>query len=67
MTQLLDLLLLAPDIQEQVLAMEAVDGVEPVGERALREVAHTGTWEHQLAAISTTSPTGAGSKSSIST
>jgi len=39
-TQLLDLLLLAPDIQEQVLALEAVDGVEPIGERALRH----GTW-----------------------
>jgi ParB-like chromosome segregation protein Spo0J len=28
-TQLLDLTLLAPDIQEAVLALEAVDGVEP--------------------------------------
>ena len=49
-TQLLDLLLLAPDIQEQVLALEAVDGVEPIGERALRDVAHAGTWEEQRAA-----------------
>ena len=48
-TQLLDLLLLAPDIQEQVLGMEAVDGVEPIGERALRGVAHAGTWEEQRA------------------
>lgn len=46
-TQLLDLLMLAPDIQEQVLAIEAVDGVEPIGERALRDVAHAGTWEAQ--------------------
>jgi len=52
-TQLLDLLLLAPDIQEQVLAMEAVDGVEPIGERALRDVAHVGTWVEQREAIST--------------
>lgn len=50
-TQLLDLLLLAPDIQEQVLALEAVDGVEPIGERALRDVAHTGTWVEQRAAM----------------
>jgi hypothetical protein len=35
-TQLLDLTLLAPDIQEAVLALEAVDGAEPVSERALR-------------------------------
>jgi hypothetical protein len=32
-TQLLDLTLLAPDIQEAVLALEAVDGVEPMSER----------------------------------
>jgi hypothetical protein len=35
-TQLLDLLLLAPAIQERVLDLEAVDGVEPMAERALR-------------------------------
>ncbi|HHH31651.1 MAG TPA: hypothetical protein ENK57_25340, partial [Polyangiaceae bacterium] len=38
LTRLLDLALLAPDIQEQVLFLEAVDGKEPVTERALREV-----------------------------
>ena len=47
----MDLLLLAPDIQEQVLAMKAVDGVEPIGERALRDVLHAGTWEEQRAAM----------------
>ncbi|MFP2924312.1 hypothetical protein ACLESO_03665 [Pyxidicoccus sp. 3LG] len=41
-TQLLDLLLLAPDLQVAVLAL-AVDGVEPMAERTLRAVAHTGT------------------------
>lgn len=46
-TQLLDLLLLAPDIQEQVLALEAVDGAEPMAERRLRAVAHAGCWEEQ--------------------
>lgn len=37
-TQLMELLLLAPDTQEEVLAMEAVDGAEPMSERALRQV-----------------------------
>jgi len=46
-TQLLDLLLLAPDIQAQVLSLEAVDGVEPIGECALREIAHAGIWGNQ--------------------
>jgi hypothetical protein len=49
-TQLLDLLLLAPDLQEQVLHLEAVDGVEPVSERVLRAVARAGTWAEQRAA-----------------
>ena len=48
-TQLLDLLLLAPDLQEAVLAMEAVDGVEPMAERTLRSVAHAGAWGEQRA------------------
>lgn len=49
-TQLLDLLLLAPDLQLAVLALEAVDGAEPMSERALRVVAHAGTWVQQRAA-----------------
>jgi len=49
-TQLLDLLLLAPDLQDQVLHLEAVDGVEPLCERAIQAVAHTGTWRLQRAA-----------------
>ena len=46
-TQLLDLLLLAPDVQIAVLALEAVDGAEPMSERALRAVAHAGCWVEQ--------------------
>ncbi len=46
-TQLLDLTLLAPDIQEAVLRMEAVDGVEPLHERTLRALAHEGVWAEQ--------------------
>ncbi len=38
-TQLLDLLLLAPDLQQTVLALEVVGGAEPMSERALRAVA----------------------------
>lgn len=49
-TQLFDLLMLAADLQEQVLALEAVDGAEPMAERTLREVAHAGTWAVQRAA-----------------
>ena len=46
-TQLLDLLLLAPDIQARVLELEAIDGVEPMSERALRAATHAGAWEAQ--------------------
>ncbi|NVJ18871.1 hypothetical protein HV826_32650 [Myxococcus sp. AM010] len=46
-THLLDLLLLAPDIQEEVLFLEAVEGEEPLSERGLRAIAHAGTWESQ--------------------
>lgn len=46
-TQLLDLLLLAPDLQAAVLDLEAVDGIEPMVERALRIVAHAGAWAEQ--------------------
>ncbi|MFY1824431.1 hypothetical protein ACN47A_00815 [Myxococcus fulvus] len=43
-THLLDLQLLAPDIQEEVLFLDAVDGKEPLSERGLRAIAHAGTW-----------------------
>jgi hypothetical protein len=49
-TQLFDLLMLAADLQEQVLALEAVDGAEPMAELTLRAVAHAGTWAEQRAA-----------------
>jgi hypothetical protein len=42
-----NLLLLAPDIQEEVLFLEAVDGQEPLSERGLRAIAHAGAWEVQ--------------------
>ncbi|MBK8011979.1 MAG: hypothetical protein IPK13_11570 [Deltaproteobacteria bacterium] len=49
-THLLDLTLLAPTIQEEILSLEAVDGVEPLSERALRVVAHAGSWVDQRGA-----------------
>lgn len=48
-THLMDLTLLAPDLQERVLGLEAVDGVEPIGERVLRPVARVCCWEAQRA------------------
>lgn len=52
-TQLLDLLLLASDLQAAVLALEAVDGAEPMSERGLRTVAHAGSWAEQRVAWAT--------------
>lgn len=49
-TQLLDLALLAPAVQEAVLAMECVDGAEPVSERTLRDICRYDSWHLQLAA-----------------
>jgi hypothetical protein len=46
-THLLDLTLLAPDLQERILALEAIDGAEPISERALQAVAHAGSWGDQ--------------------
>jgi hypothetical protein len=48
--------MLAADLQEQVLALEAVDGAEPMAERMLREVARAGTWAEQRAAWAAISP-----------
>lgn len=49
-TQILDLLLLAPDIQEHIVHLEAVDGVEPMSERALRDVVRHESWAEQRCA-----------------
>jgi hypothetical protein len=42
-----DLPTLAPDLSDAVLALEAIDGVEPTAERALRAEAHAGSWVEQ--------------------
>jgi hypothetical protein len=49
--ELLDLLLLAPDLQVAVLGFEAVDGAEPMSEWALQAVAHAGRWGEQRGAF----------------
>ena len=46
-SQLMDLLMLAPDIQEKILFMERVDGIEPTSERALRRVVSEENWAAQ--------------------
>jgi len=46
-SQLLDLTLLAPDLQEQILFLERIDGVEPLSERALRGVVMLEGWDDQ--------------------
>jgi hypothetical protein len=48
MTQIMNLMLLAPDIQEQVLQLPRVTGrTEPVTERALRALSGVPDWAEQ--------------------
>jgi hypothetical protein len=44
LTQLMNLLLLAPDIQEEVLALEYPAGREPITERTLRRLLESLVW-----------------------
>jgi hypothetical protein len=53
-TQLLDLLLIAPDVAERVVFLEAIDGVEAPTERALRALVRRETWDEQRRARSAT-------------
>ena len=46
-SQILDLMNLAPDLQEEILSLEAIDGREPMGERALRGMVGVTTWAQQ--------------------
>lgn len=47
LTQIMNLLLLAPDIQAEILALRAEPGREPVTERGLRVVVATPVWFEQ--------------------
>jgi hypothetical protein len=47
-TRLMDLLLLAPEVQEEILFLELPPGAQPVSERGLREaVLGTIDWQEQ--------------------
>jgi hypothetical protein len=47
-TQLMDLLLIAPEVQEEILFLELPPGAQPVSERGLREaVLGTIDWQEQ--------------------
>jgi hypothetical protein len=47
LSQILDLTNLAPDLQEEVLFLEAIDGREPLSGRALRGVLRFWAWAEQ--------------------
>lgn len=47
MTQILDLTLLAPDLQERLLSLESIDGTEPLYEHALRNIVRARSFETQ--------------------
>ena len=49
MSQLLALLRLSPDLQEQILFLEALDGLEPLTERDLRPITRPLDWSEQRA------------------
>ncbi len=46
-SQLFDLLLLSPDIQEEILFLKFPPGAQPLNEAALRPVAHLLVWRDQ--------------------
>ncbi len=47
LTQLMNLLLLAPDIQEEILALQVPAGRQPLSERALRRLTESLLWADQ--------------------
>ena len=49
LTQILDLMLLAPDIQEEILFIEVEPGYQPINERSLRWVVRARDWSIQRA------------------
>jgi hypothetical protein len=50
LSQILELTNLAPDLQEEILFLEAVDGREPLTERALRRLVRVTAWAEQRVA-----------------
>ena len=49
-SQLLDLTLLAPDLQERLLTMETTAGADPISEHGLRAVVAKASWGEQRSA-----------------
>jgi hypothetical protein len=47
LSQVIDLTNLAPDLQEEILFLETIDGREPLSERALRGVFRVTAWDEQ--------------------
>ena len=47
MTQIMNLLLLAPAIQEAILTIQITEGRDPISERSLRSVVAEPDWEQQ--------------------
>jgi hypothetical protein len=64
LSQLLSLLSLAPDIQDHVLQLEAIDAQQPLAVRALLRIARELTWEEQRRQWNHAYPTGGGRTSS---
>jgi hypothetical protein len=50
LTQVMNLLLLAPPIQEEIFHLEFLPGREPISERDLRRVLRSLVWDEQVAA-----------------
>jgi len=47
LSQILEMTNLAPDLQEEILFLEAIDGREPLSGRALRGVLRVTAWDEQ--------------------
>jgi len=60
-SQIMDLLLLAPDIQTEILFLECIPGRQPVSERALRKVVASRMWAEQMTAWRSLKPVSPGS------
>lgn len=64
LSQILDLTNLAPDVQEGILFLEAIDGREPLTERSLRGALRFTAWDEQRTRASENPPRARCSRSS---
>jgi hypothetical protein len=56
LSQIFDLTRLAPDLQEEILFLKALEGDETLSERALRVVVRVMAWTEQRATIRSQGP-----------